>query len=215
MLSALMSGQSLPASELAYRGGISLQTASFHLRQLLADGFVRVRKSGRHRYYCLANDDVARTLESLSILTPVFRERTELKQQTKVIRQARMCYDHIAGRLGVIFLQSLRGNGYLIQMSPVSEDLVVSDSGVVFFASIGIALHSLESTRRRLAYECIDWSERTPHLAGSLGAAIGQTFQDEGWAQKHSRDRALTLTPKGKRILPKRLGINVRLLMSE
>ncbi len=215
ILAALMSGQSLPASELAFRSATSFQTTSFHLKQLLQDGFLDVRCLGRHRYYTLKSQTVAEVLEKLSILTPVLREKQSSKGQTEAMRRARMCYDHIAGRLGVSMMESFRAHGYLSSSRQTAGDLELTAKGEAYFSGLGINVQSVENSRRKMAYECIDWSERTPHLAGLLGALLSQSFQERGWIRKHSTDRALILTPSGRRALPRRVGLNLRILLAE
>jgi DNA-binding transcriptional ArsR family regulator len=215
ILSALMSGLSLPAGELAYRAAVSYPTTSFHLKQLLNDGYVKVRRMGRHRYYELADAHVAEALEKLSLLTPALRERRPPKSQTEEIRRARMCYDHVAGRLGVALLQSLRAHGYLHARAGSSEELDISDLGKAFFSRFGIDVDALYTGRRKIAFECTDWSERTAHLGGALGCGLGAELQERGWIKRHSTDRALIVTPAGRRTMPKVFGINVRLLLDQ
>lgn len=212
ILSALMSGHSLPASELAYRAAVSYQTTSYHLKQLLEDGYVRVRQTGRHRYYEISGAEVADVLEKLSLLTPSLREQRSPKGQTEAMRQARICYDHIAGRFGVALLQSFRAHHYLCLAAPKSEELAITMQGRNFFAALGIDVDRLQAGRRKFACECIDWSERTPHLAGALGCAVMQAFEARGWITRHPTDRALAVTPAARRAVPKLLGVNVRLI---
>lgn len=215
MLSALMSGLSLPAGELAYRAAVSYPTASFHLKQLLDDGYVRVRKMGRHRYYELADAQVAEALEKLSLLTPALRERRAPKSQTDELRRARMCYDHVAGRLGVALFQSFRAHGYLRARGRNSEELDISERGAAFFSRFGIDTEALHAGRRKIAFECTDWSERTAHLGGALGCCLGTELEQRGWIQRQVTDRALIVTPSGRRGMPKMFGINIRLLLDQ
>jgi DNA-binding transcriptional ArsR family regulator len=214
VLAALMSGRALPASELAYRASITQQTASFHLKQLLNDGFVRVRNVGRHRYFELSDDRVAMVLERVSLLSSTLRERNTLGHASG-LRCARMCYDHIAGQLGVAIYQSIRSHGYIRPDAKEFEHLVVSPEGRKFFTKLGVDLAACKSSRRKFAFDCIDWSERTPHLAGALGASLAKAFEEKGWIERNTSDRSLVVTTKAYRALPRVLGLNLRLVLSK
>lgn len=207
ILLALMGGEALPASELAYRAGITPQTASSHLSKLLDGGLVKMMKNGRHRYYALKSHQVATTLESLQLIAPMQKNIT--RRQSKISPElcyARTCYDHLAGQLGVAVTDALVSKGYLT----VEDDTYqVTSDGTDWFASIDIDLSALRKKRRKFAFTCLDWSERKFHIGGSLGAAIADTFIDTGWIKRHAQNRSLTITYTGHVQLRKQLGIQL------
>ncbi len=209
ILAALMAGQSLPASELAYRAGVGASAASFHLNQLLDDGFVRVRKIGRHRYYEINGHELAGILERFSILTPVLRQVRTPRGQTEQLRGARWCYDHLAGELGVNILHALRTRKLIKTRTRNFEFLYLPEMGKQFFLQLGIDLAALQNGRRKFAYECIDWSERRPHLAGALGAEMAAVFVQRGWVQRKKGDRAVLLTGNGQKWLHQNFGLEI------
>src|SRR5881227_1327029 len=168
MLTALMSGRALTASELAQEAGITPQTASSHLAKLEAGGLVEPEKQGRHRYYRLTGPDVAGVLEGLmGLAARVGHLRTRTGPRDPALRRARVCYDHLAGAAGVRMLDRLRAKKYL---AGSDDALRVTPAGVRFFAKAGIELDGMDSGRRPLCRACLDWSERRIHLGGALGA---------------------------------------------
>lgn len=207
MLSALMGGLSLPASELAYRAGISTSTASHHLNHLLKDGFVRVRKIGRHRYFELNGYETADVLERLNLIAPMVATGKKKGEASEGLKHARWCYDHLAGRLGVTIFKKLRTQRFIKTRSDDFELLDLTDNGNQFFSSMGINIEPLHNSRRKFAYECIDWSERKPHLAGALGAALAGEFVKRGWITEKSESRVVSITPKGQRWFSKNFDI--------
>lgn len=194
ILSALMSGEALPASELAYRAHITRQTASAHLAKLLDGGLISVNKTGRHRYYMLRSASIAKTLETLQIIAPAKEPMTPNPQIPKDLLYARTCYDHLAGKLGVSITQTLIGQGYLTQ---VDEYYTVTAKGANLLDTWQIDCDQLKKKRRKFAYACLDWSERRFHIAGSLGEAIKTYFVDNKWVQHMPHSRALTITKEG------------------
>jgi DNA-binding transcriptional ArsR family regulator len=198
MLTALMDGRALTASELAHQAGVTLQTASGHLGKLEGAGLLAVEKQGRHRYFRLSGNDVAHALESLMGLaarTGAVRVRPGPKDPA--LRAARVCYDHLAGERGVAVLDRLRAKRLLDgdphRLSPTAR-------GRRFFAEFGIELGALERGRRPLCLACLDWSERKHHLGGALGAALLARFCTLGWARREA-DRVVRITPRGERAL--------------
>ena len=183
MLTALMNGRALTASELAQEAGITPQTASSHLAKLEAGGLVEPEKQGRHRYYRLTDDDVAGVLEGLAGLaarTGHMRVRTGPKDPA--LRRARICYDHLAGDLGVQMLDSLRKQRLVRQSK---EAIELTGEGRRFMAeSLQIDADRLAHPRRPVCKDCLDWSERRHHLAGTLGAAIMTRFTELNWAAR-------------------------------
>lgn len=193
MLTALMDGRALTSSELAGTGGITLQTASGHLARMVDAGLLKVRKQGRHRYYALSASDVAETLEALMNLaqrTGAVPVRTG--PHYPALREARVCYDHLAGERGVALLEGLRRRGYVTG----DEDLALTPQGNADLESLGIHIRRLERGRRRLCRSCLDWSERRAHLGGALGAALLAFMQEQGWLTRE-KDRVLRFSPTG------------------
>jgi DNA-binding transcriptional ArsR family regulator len=195
MLTALMAGQALTAGELAREAGVTAQTASSHLAKMSAGGLIAGRKQGRHVYYALSGPDVAGVLEALSGLaerTGHTRVRTGPKEPA--LRRARVCYDHLAGDLGVAMLDSLTHRGLVIGSG---ESLVLSADGETFMAALGLDVPALSSLRRPLCKGCLDWSVRRSHLAGALGAAMLQRFYALGWATREEGSRVVSFSPRG------------------
>ncbi len=195
MLSALMSGKALTATELAAEAGITAQTASSHLGKLDAGGLVRKSKQGRHRYFTLADDDVAAVLESmlgLAALKGHMRVRTGPRDPA--LRRARVCYNHLAGELGVQMFDSLKQRGFVKE---AEDELGLTQAGQNFTTALGIDLSALQSNRRPLCKSCLDWSARRSHLAGSLGTALLDHFYDSGWAAREEGTRIVTFTKSG------------------
>ncbi len=207
MLMALMSGEALTAGELAFRAGVALPTASGHLAQLADGGLLAVAKQGRHRYYRLAGPEVAHAVETLSDLAiQVFPSRRRVMPEDAPLRRARTCYDHLAGRLGVALADGLVEHRVL-RRADDGLALVRRGSGEELLHSWGIDVASLETSRRPMVRTCIDWTERRPHLAGALGAAIVDRFLDAGWIRRRRDDRAVSVTPLGQRRLREELGV--------
>ena len=183
MLTALMSGRALTASELAQEAGITPQTASSHLAKLESGGLIEPEKQGRHRYYRLSDADVADVLERLAGLaarTGHMRVRTGPKEPA--LRRARICYDHLAGDLGVQMLDSMTAQKLVRQMK---QDIALTADGERFLAeSLQISPDMLTHPRRPVCKACLDWSERRHHLAGTLGAALMRRFTELAWAAR-------------------------------
>ena len=211
MLTALMTGRALTASELAHQAGITPQTASSHLAKLEAGGLIEPEKQGRHRYYRLSSPAVARMLEGISALIATqgpgrYRPASKVDDE---LRTGRLCYDHLAGRLGVALADALVGKDCI----QISEDGgVVTAMGERFFADLQIDLSSVARQRRHFCRPCLDWSERRHHLAGSLGAALATRCFDLGWIERTKRDRAIAVTRKGYEGLSARFGISAETL---
>ncbi|HEY5711591.1 MAG TPA: helix-turn-helix domain-containing protein [Allosphingosinicella sp.] len=195
MLTALMDGRALTASELSESAGITVQTGSGHLSRLVDAGLLAVRKQGRHRYFRLSGPDVADALEVLMGLaqrTGAVPVRTGPRHAA--LRESRICYDHLAGERGVRMLDSLRRRR-LIQGD---EEIAVTDAGRVWLAGLGVDLDRLGAGRRPLCRFCLDWSERRAHLGGALGAALLDWMTDRNWLRREA-GRVLRFTPEGAR----------------
>lgn len=214
MLQAMMDGRALSASELARVAGITPQTASSHLTRMTDAGLLAVEKQGRHRYHRLAAPAVARLVESIMRLAAELEPtRTPLVVGPRdvALRAARTCYDHLAGRLGVALADGLVAAGH-VELD--SDAGIVTTSGLELLARIGIDAESLTAgrvakNRRVLCRPCLDWSERRPHLAGALGAALCRLSFDKNWIRRVDGSRAVTVTPKGERALRETLGVRL------
>lgn len=211
MLHAMMDGRALTASELARVAGITPQTASSHLARMAEAGLLRVEKQGRHRYHRLASPAVAQMMESImqvaSDLEPV-RPRLFVGPRDAALRAARTCYDHLAGQLGVALADALVAGGYA---ELASDGGVMTDAGVAFLCRIGIDLDPFSARRgkrstRVLCRPCLDWSERRPHIAGTIGAALCAHSFEKNWISRINGTRAITITPKGWRVFREEFG---------
>jgi DNA-binding transcriptional ArsR family regulator len=183
MLTALLSGRALTASELAQEAGITPQTASSHLSKLETGGLIEPEKQGRHRYYRLTGTDVAGVLEGLAgVAARAGHMRVRTGPKDPALRRARICYDHLAGDLGVQMLDSMKKQR-LIRQSKDSMEL--TGEGKRFMAKVlQIDADALIHPRRPVCKACLDWSERRHHLAGTLGAAIMERFTELKWAAR-------------------------------
>jgi DNA-binding transcriptional ArsR family regulator len=196
ILAVLFDGRALTATELAYVAGVSPQTTSSHLAKLLDARLIVAEMHGRHRYYRLAGADIAEALEPLALIAHKPVPARSRSRELETLRDARMCYDHLAGRLGVAIATALIQQK---QLKSVDRDLRVTRSGAGFFQSkLGIDLDRLRSERRIFARECLDWSERQSHLAGALGAALAATFLNRGWITRAKRGRQIIVSQSGK-----------------
>jgi DNA-binding transcriptional ArsR family regulator len=204
MLGALLAGTPLAAGELGQLAGVSAATASAHLARLLEGGLVTVTRQGRHRYYRLAGDEVAYALEVLARISPA-RPVRSLRQSraAAALAQARTCYDHLAGRAGVALLDGLLESGVLIsagaqERGPADASFTVSAAGAATLAEFGVEVAELSRGRRRFARECLDWTQRRPHLGGALGAAITARLLQRGWIERGPERRSIRITAEGR-----------------
>lgn len=196
MLTALMDGGALTASELALEAGVTPPTASSHLARLHEGGLVKLAAQGRHRYFSLADPQVAAMLEAImGVAATVGPQRTRPGPREATMRQARVCYDHLAGAQAVAMLDGFFTRGILVRDG---DALAIGPEGADFFAARGIALDRLSAQRRPVCRACLDWSVRRSHLAGSLGAAILDRILAERWARRDATSRAVRFTPRGK-----------------
>ncbi len=196
MLSALMGGHELTATELAREGGVTAQTASGHLARLLDGGLVLAQQRGRHRYFRLASPAIADLLETLmSVAVRPGPARIRPGPRDADLRRARVCYDHLAGEEGLRLADGMVASGWLA--SP-DQSFALMPEGRSALLARGIDMAALEGNRRPICRACLDWSERRPHLGGALGAALLRRFIDEGWLRRVDGSRALTITPTGR-----------------
>ncbi len=207
MLSALMDGRALTATELAYSSGITPQTASGHLARLKEARLVEVEKQGRHRYYRLANVHVAHALEALAVLAVHGAPRHRpTGPRDEALRFARTCYDHLAGRLGVAITQSLLSDGSLTQ---AENAFAFTPEGRTRLEKFGLDFSKIGKGRRSVATRCLDWSERTPHLGGALGALLLEDLDARDWLSRVPGSRAVTLTKAGRAGMRKQFDISL------
>lgn len=207
MLMALADGQAMPAGELARHVQVSAQTASSHLARMLEAGLVKVESQGRHRYYSVANEHVARLLEALSIVAQPRPVLTSMQNDAaKTLRFARTCYGHMAGVLGVSMTEAMAKKRVLRDSD---AGWLVTPAGEVWFGELGIDVEKLRRGRRPLTRTCLDWSERRYHLAGALGEATTNRYFELGWIARVRQSRAVRLTDRGCAALKDRLGIQL------
>jgi DNA-binding transcriptional ArsR family regulator len=219
VLMALNDGRALPASVLASEAGVARSTASGHLGKLTNAGLLRVETHGRHRYYRLAGAHVGQLLEQLTQIAPA-RPVRSLREGSRAaqLREARTCYDHLAGRLGVSVMASMLEHGYLEGggggvggLSPPGEahqdrvagygrdvDYSLTELGWDFLDDAGI---KIPEGNRSLVRYCVDWSEQRHHLAGMLGRAMLDRFLDASWIRRRETGRSVRVTPEGRAAL--------------
>ncbi len=213
MLTALLDARPLAAGELARLAGVSAATASAHLARLLGGGLVTATRQGRHRYYQLAGPTVAAAMEALAHLSPAAEVRSlRESHDAAALAQARTCYDHLAGRAGVALLDALLARKVLTpapdgsqlanEAAPQSHirptAFQVTAAGSATLAAFGLNLGALQQSRRHFAAACLDWTERKPHLNGTLGAAITARLLELGWIERGTRRRAVRVTSAGR-----------------
>jgi len=208
MLAALMGGQALTASELAYLARVSRSTASEHLAKLVEARLIAITKQGRFRYYRIASPLVAQMMESIIAVAaievpPRYQPRS---MQDGALRFARTCYDHLAGRLGVAVADALIARGHIVLTDEGGE---VTEAGASFFAAWGADLAAKSRSRRLFCRPCLDWSERRYHLAGLVGAEICRHCLELGWLVRTRDSRALRLTSAGEAGLSEIFGLDL------
>ncbi len=203
MVQILMDGRQHTASDLAAEADLLPQTASGHLRALEKAGLVSARKQGRHRVFTLPGPEVAGVVEALSVFAGPPRPR--LAREPRPIEIARVCYDHLAGRLGVGLTELLSERGYLQEEG---RRFRLSPQGKEWFSRLGVDVEAAARQRRAFALSCLDWTERRPHLAGALGAALLRRLVERGWCRRLERTRVLEISGEGWRALHESLGIN-------
>ncbi|WP_299008839.1 helix-turn-helix transcriptional regulator [uncultured Shewanella sp.] len=207
MLTALLSGKALTATELAIEGEISASTASSHLNKLIEGRLIKVRKQGRHKYFQLFDHHIAALLEQLlNVSASISLSTTKTGPNNSRLKQSRICYDHLAGTLGVALFDSLKQNLYLIESD---NDTQLTDKGHDFFNAIAKESLLLNTTSQRPQCKaCLDWSERRSHMAGQLGKWILTDLLNNKWAIRDLDSRAIEFTPQGLIKFSKRYGIS-------
>jgi DNA-binding transcriptional ArsR family regulator len=199
MMSALLGGEALPASVLAARAGVTPQTASAHLAKLAAAGLVKMIRRGRYRLYCLSGPKIADALEALAAISPERAVRSlHQADESAAIRLARMCYDHLAGYIGVGVAEALVRRSLI---APRGREFRITKSGTAWLREFGIDPDSLRESRRILATQCLDWSERRPHVGGALGTALADRMIALGWIARSRLNRSVRISADGRRSL--------------
>jgi DNA-binding transcriptional ArsR family regulator len=207
IISALHEGRALHAGELARRAGISPSTASAHLARLVDGGILALERSGRHRYFRLAGEDVAHAWEALAALAP--RRPVRSLREANVaaaLAEARTCYDHLAGRVGVAVTDALIARRALAEQD---GSFRLGPRAHIVLARLGVDGDALRTSRRPPALRCLDWSERRPHVAGALGAAVCARALEAGWVERRTGSRALRVTVLGREALVDTLGVKL------
>lgn len=199
VLTVLMSGMALTATELADAAGVTRQTISSHLAKLRDAGLLSVETQGRHRYFRIADADVAGMLETLmGVAFGTGKVRVRSSPREPALRKARVCYDHVAGELGVLVYEGLARHGAL---KLDTDGIALTLEGKSLLRRIGIDVAALPPSRRPFCRTCLDWSERRPHLAGTLGTALLARFQAMDWARRLPDSRVLAFSQEGEAAL--------------
>jgi len=206
MLWNLLDGRAYTASEMSIVADTSPSSASNHLSRLLEAEIIKVEIQGRHRYYSLANVEVAYAVEGLANLaTNSVITHNKKEREKSGVKYCRTCYDHLAGFVGVMIVETLEKKGYLIK---AKKEYVVSNKGWKWFRHFNISEEDFTNNRRPLTRQCLDWSERRPHLAGQLGAEWLKKMLEKKWFKRTSFSRELIMTQKGRQELYHLLGID-------
>lgn len=207
MLLSLLGGPPLRAGDLAHRSRVSPSLASMHLRRLLEGGLVQVEREGRERRYRLAGPGVARAVEGLLRVAPRQQVRSlRESQRGEALRAGRTCYDHLAGRLGVALTDAMGAQRLLRR---VDGSYRLTRAGRARLQELGVDVAGAEARRRAFARQCLDWTERKPHLAGALGAVLADRLFELRWLERCEGTRAVRLTPAGERRLGEELELRV------
>ncbi len=205
MLTALMDGSAMTAKELAFAAHVSPQTASGHLGQLSEAGLVAVQQQGRHRYHRIASPLVGQMVESVMAVAGATPDpRPRVWRGGEALRTARTCYDHLAGWVAVAIADSLQERE-LVRLDADGGEL--TQEGQAMFAGIGIS--PPRRAGRVYCRPCLDWSERRPHLAGTLGAALATRCFELRWIERLRDTRAVAITPAGRVNFAEVLGVRV------
>lgn len=209
MLFCLMDGHARTSTELAAVADVATSTASAHLNRLKAERLVKLVTQGKHRFYSLEGPRVAKVLEGLSVLVDAPRKQFVPNTPTR-LRAARVCYDHLAGALGVQLHDRFKELGWLTRDSNGRDDSYdLTENGRKGFAALNVDLEETRKLRRRFAYACLDWSERRPHIGGGLGAALLQLAIKRKWVTQDLDSRAIRVTSVGRREILTRFGVEV------
>ncbi|QAY77853.1 helix-turn-helix transcriptional regulator [Sphingosinicella sp. BN140058] len=208
ILVSLMDGRALTAGELAEAAGVTAATASGHLGRLLEGGLLALERQGRHRYYRLASPAVAATLEGMMALDTALRNEAPSKRiatgpKDRALRRARRCYDHLAGEVAVAIADAMAERG---QLDLSGDGAALTEAGRTFLGTLDIAVGARRGGAT-FCRPCLDWSERRPHIAGAVGAALYRGFVDKGWMRQAADSRAVAIMPPGRLALERHFGI--------
>lgn len=206
MLFCLMDGHARTSTELAVVANVSPSTASVHLHRLKTAHLVKVLVQGKHRYCSLEGAEVASVLEGLSVLAGGFRDKFVPNTPNRLCA-ARTCYDHLAGRVGVLLHDRFHALRWLSVISKTDNAYELTPAGARAFEALGVDLEATRALRRRFACACLDWSERRPHVGGALGAALLKIALKKRWVTQDLDSRALAITAFGKREMLNRFGL--------
>lgn len=199
ILTALLTGRALTAKELAYFAGVTAATASSHLSRLLAGNLLSMERQGRHHYYRLRSAEVAQAIEGLMAVASIPSNGWPPHGHVEpALREARLCYDHMAGRLGVAVCDLLLRRRYVVLADGGGE---VTPNGERFLAGLGVDLPRARSAKRHYCRGCIDWTERRHHISGAVGAALAAAFLAQRLVERIADSRALAVTPLGRKTL--------------
>jgi DNA-binding transcriptional ArsR family regulator len=208
MLSALLEGRALTATELAQAARVTPQTASTHLAKLAVAGLIVPIRDGRYRYFRLASPRVAQMLDGIMTVALENRPRFRpLSRHARELSAARICDDHLAGRLSVDLADAFITQGYIVVVG--DEAAEITPTGTRFLRKFGVDLSASSSRRRHVCRLCIDWTERRPHIAGALGAALTKRCFELGWTERIKQSGAVMVTGSGKRGFQGTFGISV------
>jgi DNA-binding transcriptional ArsR family regulator len=208
ILITLLDGRARTAGELAFVAGITAPTASSHLARLVDARLIDVIAQGRHRYHRLVRPETAEALEALTVLAASQPRKPRTPgPRDLALREGRTCYDHFAGRLGVALADTMLHAGWVVEDG---RDFRVTDRGEQFLVGIGVDVPALRAERRPLCRRCIDWSERRPHLAGAVGAALTTQCLAAGWVERIGQTRGVRVTERGRRAFLERFGLDLR-----
>lgn len=209
MLFCLMDGHARTSTELAIVADVSTSTASAHLNRLKAERLVKVMTQGKHRFYSLEGSKVARVLEGLSVLADQPRRKFVPNTPTR-LRAARVCYDHIAGTLGVQLHDRFKELKWISSaLNGAGDAYELTAAGEKALDALNVNVQEMRSSRRRFAYACLDWSERRPHIGGALGSALLDAAVKRKWVTKDLDSRAIRITNVGRREMLARFGLEV------
>jgi len=207
MIWELFDRKPVSAGDLAIAANITPQSASSHLKKLVESGILKMQKQGKHKYFVYANPEIAVAVETLG---NIFSTPKELNSAQREVRAARSCYDHLAGLAGVQVTEALLRKGLITDHPDHLKEFSITSQGLIWFKELKIDIPQLTVAKRPLALKCIDWTEKTPHLAGGLGAAMLQYFLKEGWFRKVYQKRSLLITSKGEFELKQRFNIDIK-----
>ncbi|HEX2347036.1 MAG TPA: metalloregulator ArsR/SmtB family transcription factor [Ktedonobacterales bacterium] len=208
-------------SELTALTGATQPNISNHLALLRERGLVRATREGRQMRYEVRDPAVAALIEALAVAAQAPQTVRAAERPTPPLARARLCYDHLAGQVGVALFDALVARD-AIQLAPAASGrargagrsgpsavVELGPAGAATFAALGVAVDEARRAKRRFAYACVDWTERRPHLGGALGAALARTAQERGWVTRQPATRALIVTEAGWQALRERFGVEL------